>query len=224
MEDILEGIRRSTEAYTRNLPPGEKVAWQRFNTSCQTLANQTRAAAVLSLRQEAERARHHLAERIRPLLIEVDTLATQLAQENAEEAQELVASLAAMRVRTTMLGAGVTLVAVLLSLLVGCRSPGAPAPGAHIREQMAELDRRNQELDSFASRVAHDLISPLAPLKGYLTLAPPLEGGSTDEDAMEMLARPSRAPRGWASWSRRCCASAAPGKPSEAAPRSSTPR
>src|SRR5439155_27273196 len=37
-------------------------------------------------------------------------------------------------------------------------------------EQMTELDRRNKELDAFASRVAHDLISPLAPLKGYLTL------------------------------------------------------
>ena len=69
MEDILEGIRRSTEAYTRNLPPGEKVAWQRFNSACQTLADQVRAAAVLSHRREAERARHHLAERMRPLVI-----------------------------------------------------------------------------------------------------------------------------------------------------------
>lgn len=189
MEDILEGIRRSTEAYTRNLPPGEKVAWQRFNTSCQTLANQTRAAAVLSLRQEAERARHHLVERIRPLLMEVDTLATQLAQENAEEAQELVASLAAMRVRTTMLGAGVTLLAVLVSLLVGWHITSVlRRQEGTIQRQIEELGRANQELDSFTRRVAHDLIGPLAPLKGYLTLIR-RTGAVQDAGALEMLAQ-----------------------------------
>ena len=37
--------------------------------------------------------------------------------------------------------------------------------------QLAELNRRNAELDAFASRVAHDLVAPLSPLRGYLTLA-----------------------------------------------------
>src|SRR5688572_10796325 len=40
-----------------------------------------------------------------------------------------------------------------------------------ILEQLAELNRRNAELDAFASRVAHDLVAPLSPLRGYLTLA-----------------------------------------------------
>ena len=189
MEDILEGIRRSSEAYTRNLPPGEKVAWLRFNASCQTLADQTRAAAVLSLRQEAERARHHLAERIRPLLLEVDMLATQLAEENSEEAQKLVANLAAMRVRTTMLGAGVTLVAVLVSLLVGWHITSVlRRQEGTIQRQLEELGRANQELDSFTRRVAHDLIGPLAPLKGYLTLIR-RTGAVQDAGALEMLAQ-----------------------------------
>lgn len=189
MEDILEGIRRSTEAYTRNLPPGEKVAWQRFNAACQTLADQTRAAAVLSRRQEAERARHHLAERIRPLLMEVDTLATQLARENSDEAQELVANLAAMRVRTTMVGAGVTLVAVLVSLLVGWHITSVlRRQEGTIQSQLEELGRANQELDAFTRRVAHDLIGPLAPLKGYLTLIR-RTGAVQDAGALEMLAQ-----------------------------------
>lgn len=189
MEDILEAIRRSTEAYTRNLPPGEKVAWQRFNAACQRLADQTRAAAVLSHRREAERARHHLADRIRPLVNEVDTLATQLAQENADEAQELVGRLAYMRVRNTALGAGVALVAVLVSLLVGWRiTQVLQRQEGTIQRQLEELGRANRELDAFTHRVAHDLMGPLAPLKGYLTLIR-RTGAVRDAGALEMLAQ-----------------------------------
>src|SRR5205085_1743317 len=46
---------------------------------------------------------------------------------------------------------------------------------------------RNRELDSFASRVAHDLISPLAPLKGYLTLVRRSPAMAKDPNAVEML-------------------------------------
>jgi two-component system OmpR family sensor kinase len=189
MEEILEDIRRSTEAYTRNLPSGEKEVWQRFNAACQTLADQTRAAAVLSLRQEAERARHHLADRIRPQLMEVDTLATHLARENADEAQELVGRLASMRVRTTVLGAGVTLVAVLISLLVGWHiTTVLRRQEGTIERQLEELGRANRELDAFTSRVAHDLMGPLAPLKGYLTLIR-RTGAVNEPGALEMLAQ-----------------------------------
>ncbi|HEY3587409.1 MAG TPA: HAMP domain-containing sensor histidine kinase, partial [Myxococcaceae bacterium] len=55
-----------------------------------------------------------------------------------------------------------------------------------IQQQLAELDRRNHELDSFASRVAHDLVSPLSPLRGYLTLIKRSES-VTDPDVKEML-------------------------------------
>ena len=188
-EDILEGIRRSTEAYTRNLPSGEKVAWQQFNAACQKLADQVRAAAVLSHRREAERARHHLVERIRPLVTQVDTLATQLAQENSDEAQELVGRLAQLRVRTTALGAGVTLVAVLVSLLVGWHiTTVLRRQEATIQRQLEEVSRANQELDAFTHRVAHDLMGPLAPLKGYLTLIR-RTGAVTDSGALEMLSQ-----------------------------------
>ncbi|MDY7226770.1 sensor histidine kinase [Hyalangium rubrum] len=189
MEDILAGIRQSTEAYTRNLPPGEKEAWQRFTTACQTLADQVRAAAVFSHRLEAEQARHHLVERIRPLVMEVDALATQLARENADEAQELVGHLAGLRVRNTALGAGATLVAILVSLLVGWSITSVlRRQEATIQRQLEDLGRANQELDAFTSRVAHDLMGPLAPLKGYLTLIR-RTGGVQDAGALEMLAQ-----------------------------------
>jgi two-component system, OmpR family, sensor kinase len=189
MEEILESIRRSTEAYTRNLPPGDKAAWQRFNAACQALADQTRAAAVLSHQREAEQARHHMAERIRPLVVEMDTLATQLAQENADEARELVGRLARMRVRNTALGAGVTLVAVLVSLLVGWRiTQVLRRQEGTIQRQLEELGRANRELDAFTHRVAHDLMGPLAPLKGYLTLIR-RTGAVQDAGALEMLSQ-----------------------------------
>ncbi|MGQ0503701.1 MAG: sensor histidine kinase, partial [Myxococcaceae bacterium] len=55
-----------------------------------------------------------------------------------------------------------------------------------IRSQVVELDRRNKELDSFASRVAHDLVSPLSPLKGYLTLIK-RSGAIREQPVAEML-------------------------------------
>ncbi|MBN1204295.1 MAG: HAMP domain-containing histidine kinase [Myxococcaceae bacterium] len=189
MEDILGSIRRSTEAYTRNLPLGEEVGWQRFNGACQKLADQVRATAVFSRRHQAERARHQLAERIRPLVMEVDALATQLAQENTDEARELVGHLARMRVRNTALGTGATLVAVLVSLLVGWHITSVlRRQEATIQRQLEEVGRANRELDAFTSRVAHDLMGPLAPLKGYLTLIR-RTGGVRDTGAVEMLAQ-----------------------------------
>jgi signal transduction histidine kinase len=189
MEDILEGIRHSTALYTRHLPPGEKVAWVRFNTACQTLADQVRAAAVFSHRREAEQARSHLVERIRPQVMEVDALATSLARENADEARELVRHLADLRVRDTLLGAGATLVAVLVSLLVGASvTTVLRRQEATIQRQLGELERANQELEAFTHRVAHDLMGPLAPLKGYLTLIR-RTGAVKEPAALEMLAQ-----------------------------------
>ncbi len=189
MEEILADIRAASEAYTRNLPPGDKAVWQRFNAACQGLADQVRAAAVFSQRREAELARRHLAERIRPLAAELDALAGGLARENADEAQQLVGRLADLRVRNTALGAGATLLAILLSLGVGWHVVSLlKRQDATIQGQMEELGRHNQELDAFTRRVAHDLISPLAPLKGYLTLIR-RTGAVKDAGALEMLAQ-----------------------------------
>ncbi|NMO22928.1 sensor histidine kinase [Pyxidicoccus fallax] len=189
MEEILADIRSASEAYTYNLPPGEKAVWLRFNAACQGLADQVRAAAVFSQRREGERARRHLAERIRPLAAELDALAGKLAQENADEARRLVGRLADLRVRTTAFGAAVTLLAILLSLAVGLRITSLlKRQDATIQGQLEELGRHNQELDAFTRRVAHDLISPLAPLKGYLTLIR-RTGAVKDAGALEMLAQ-----------------------------------
>ncbi|MCY1074781.1 sensor histidine kinase [Archangium lansingense] len=188
MEDILADIREATQEYTRDLPRDDTlVVWHRFNMACTRLAEQVRAAAVFSRRQEAEQARHHLVEQVLPLAEEIDGLAGQLARENADEARMLLGHLASLRVRNLGLGGVVTLLAVLVSLVVGWRITSVlERQEATIQAQMEELDRRNQELDAFTRRVAHDLMGPLSPLKGYLTLLR-RSGAVKDAQALELV-------------------------------------
>lgn len=188
MEDILGDIRGATRDYTRKLPNGDSlVVWQRFDLACARLAEQVRRAAVYSNRQEAEQARHHLVEQVRPLAEEIDGLAGQLAQENADEARLLLEHLAALRVRDSALSGAVMLLAVLVSLAVGWRITSVlQRQEATIQAQLEELDRRNQELDAFTRRVAHDLMGPLSPLKGYLTLLR-RSGAVKDAQALELV-------------------------------------
>lgn len=189
MEDILGDIRDATQDYTRDLPRDDTlVVWQRFNLACTRLAEQVRTAAVLSHRNEAERARHHLVQQVRPLAEEVDGLARQLSRENADEARLLLDHLATLRVRNLAFGGLVTLLAMLVSLGVGWHITSVlQRQEATIQAQLEELDRRNQELDAFTRRVAHDLMGPLSPLKGYLTLLR-RSGAVRDAQALELVA------------------------------------
>ncbi|MBM7118876.1 ATP-binding protein [Archangium primigenium] len=188
MEDILADVREASEAYTRSLPRDDTLGvWLRFNQACNRLAEQVRAAALLSNRQEAERARHHLVAQVRPVADEIDGLAGQLTQENADESRMLLSHLASLRARNLGLGVVVTALALLVSLVVGLHITSVLGrQDATIQEQLKELDRRNQELDAFTQRVAHDLMGPLSPLKGYLTLLR-RSGAVKDPQALELV-------------------------------------
>ncbi len=171
MAAILEDISLASQDYTHDLPPAETEIWSEFNNTCHSLAAQVRKAVTFSNRKEAERARRHLVSEIRPITAALNRLAEQLSQKNAEVTTKMLRQLQEIRLRTTYLGAMVAALAILISLLVGWQVTALlRRQQATIQAQLAELDRRNQELDSFASRVAHDLVSPISPLKGYLTL------------------------------------------------------
>jgi signal transduction histidine kinase len=171
MAGILQDISVASQEYTRDLPQGETEIWTSFNKTSHSLAAQARKAVTYSNRKEAERARRHLVSEIRPITAALNELAEQLSQKNAEVATQMLRHLQVLRLRTTSLGALVAAIAILVSLLVGWQVTNLlRRQRATIQEQLAELDRRNRELDSFASRVAHDLVSPISPLKGYLTL------------------------------------------------------
>lgn len=172
MEYILDEIESASQQYTKDMPPGEAELWRRFNEVSQALVKQVRTAQKYSNRKEAELARKHLEEEIRPITLGLDESAMRLTRKNAEETNLILRELEALRLRTTAVGAIVAVIAVVVALLVALQVTSLLRRQEKlILEQMAELDRRNQELDAFASRVAHDLVSPLAPLKGYLTLA-----------------------------------------------------
>jgi signal transduction histidine kinase len=188
MEEILSDIALASQSYTRDLPPGEQEVWNRFNDTSRALTTQVRTAVKYSNRKQAERARQHLTEEIKPVTWNLETLADELSRKNAEETQRLLRALEQLRFRTTFLGVLVAVAAVALSLLVGYQvTKLLQRQESTIQAQLIELDRRNKELDSFASRVAHDLISPLAPLKGYLTLVRRSPSIAQDQNAVEML-------------------------------------
>jgi two-component system OmpR family sensor kinase len=168
----LDGIRQAREEYSKDpLPTGELEAWNKFNETSQALAKQVRTAMAFTKGKQPERARKHLEEEIKPVRDDLDQLSNDLTEKNAEETKRLLKYIELQRTRTALVGAGVLLAAVLISLVVAWRITALlRRQGTTIDEQLAELDRRNRELDAFASRVAHDLVGPLSPLKGYLTL------------------------------------------------------
>jgi two-component system OmpR family sensor kinase len=187
MAFILDEIKRSSDRYIEGLPPREVALWNRFTETSQALARQVRTTVRYSNRKEAERARKHLVEEVKPLTWDLGESANALAMRNAEETRILLRQLEDIRLRATLITAGVAVLAVLLAMAVGWKVTRLLARQERtILDQVTELDRRNEELDAFASRVAHDLVSPLSPLKGYLTLLK-RSNSINDASAREML-------------------------------------
>jgi signal transduction histidine kinase len=188
MAAILEDISLASQDYTHDLPAAETEIWSEFNNTSHSLASQVRKAVTFSNRKEADRARRHLQSEIRPITAAHNRLAEKLSQKNAEVTTKMLRHLQEIRLRTTSLGTLVAALAVLISLFVGWQVTALLRRQQEtIQAQLAELDRRNQELDSFASRVAHDLVSPMSPLRGYLTLIR-RSNAISDPQAREMLA------------------------------------
>jgi signal transduction histidine kinase len=187
MEESLASIKEARESYTRDLPVGEREVWNRFDETARALAQQVRTAVKYSNRKEAERARKHLEEEVRPVNDKLEELAGELVHKNAEVTRKLLSQREDLRSRTTLVTVVVSVTALIVSLLVGRRVTSVLRRQERtIHDQMAELDRRNRELDAFASRVAHDLVAPLSPLKGYLTLTR-RSPSITDPSVREML-------------------------------------
>jgi two-component system, OmpR family, sensor kinase len=185
MDVILAEIQDSTTRFTSGLPKSESALWQSLAATAQRLVKKVDVTIKASKRAEAERARKHLEEEAKPISFELDDTASQLAQKNAEDTRVLLAELQATRLRASTLGGGAVGLALLLSMLVAFQVLSTLRRQERtIDSQLAELNHRNEELDAFASRVAHDLISPLAPLKGYLTLA---RRQATDLEVKELL-------------------------------------
>ena len=187
MDVILKEIQASSDRYSAKLPRTERDLWLRLNQTSGTLVKKASTTIRYSNRKEAERARKHLEEEVTPLGFQLDEIASELARKNADETQAVLRELEELRLRSTLLSTVIIGIAIALSLVIAWRvTRTLRLQEATIADQMAELARRNQELDAFASRVAHDLIAPLSPLKGFLTLA---RRGVQDEKVKDLLAQ-----------------------------------
>jgi two-component system OmpR family sensor kinase len=183
----LEDIKQASQEYTKDLPSGELEAWNKFNQTSQQLAAHVQTAVKAAHRKLPEKARKHLEEEIKPGTDELDRLSKELTIKNAEETKRLLKRIESLRIQTALLGAAVAIIAVMISLVVAWRITALlRRQGKTIEEQLVELDRRNKELDAFASRVAHDLVGPLSPLKGYLTLIR-RSNSISDPQVLEMI-------------------------------------
>ena len=171
MEEVLADAKEARVEYTRDLPEGEKEVWRRFDETARQLAQSARVALRFSRGKQLERARQHLEAELRPITARLDALAAELSAKNAEETRRLLHQRENLRTKTTLVGTLVAAASIIMALLVGTSMVRIlRRQELTIEAQLEELDRRNKELDAFASRVAHDLVGPLNPLKGYLTL------------------------------------------------------
>lgn len=172
MDVILEEIQETSTRFAADLPRGDAALWVKLSDVSSRLVKKVDVTIKASNRKEAERARAHLEEEVKPISFELDDTAGALARKNAEETRALLRELQETRLRTSALGSAAVGLAILTSLIVAALVVRTLRRQQRvITTQMSQLDLRNQELDAFASRVAHDLVSPLSPLKGYLTLA-----------------------------------------------------
>ncbi|MGA9522328.1 MAG: ATP-binding protein [Myxococcaceae bacterium] len=175
MSQILTDLRQFRASYFESRPPQrteEREVWDRFEERSLALATHVQEAQSFSNLQQAERARRHLVEQVQPLLVELDAFASKLSRFNEDEASELQRALEVQRRGKLFWSGGVLVAAITFALLLGLAMSLLMRRQAKIiAAQIDELDARNQELDAFAARVAHDLVSPLAPLQGHLTVA-----------------------------------------------------
>jgi signal transduction histidine kinase len=75
----------------------------------------------------------------------------------------------------------------LVSVIAFSRLRGLERQRRLVAERVHELDERNSELEAFAGRAAHDLRSPMNPIRGYADLI--LEGNGSPEEVAAMVQR-----------------------------------
>lgn len=186
MSVILQEIHSVTEASVVDVPRPDAAMWKRLVTISDKLVRTVDVTVKYSNRKEAELAKKHLIEEVKPINFELDELAGALAKQTADGTKRRLTELEGLRLRTTVVSAVVVSFAALISLIVMWQVTRLLKNQQRtILEQLNELNRRNAELDAFASRVAHDLVAPLSPLRGYLTLA---RRSSEKPEVKELLA------------------------------------
>jgi signal transduction histidine kinase len=155
----LSGVAQEYEPLTTF--PGEREVWQNLWENVDDLHQPIDHVLELSRSNRDEEARQEMV----PLEKNFDVIsekAEQLLKLNRDEARNAVAEIHALQRRALMSFAGTTAVGTLLASYVAVWVVRlVKRRDRQIAEGAALLEERNQELDAFAGRVAHDLRGPL---------------------------------------------------------------
>jgi signal transduction histidine kinase len=119
----------------------------------------------------------------------VDDLIVRLIKVNSGEVKTLAESILDAEVRSTVIGFvldGVTILLAVVAVIFAWRLANA---NRLLRGRSHALERRAEELDAFAGRVAHDLLNPLGSVSLWLEAASCKLDVSDREDASRLLGR-----------------------------------
>jgi len=130
-----------------------------------------RVIAQLGLRQP-EKAAITLSREVRPLADEAISAAGKLVQMDAQAAEEAALRIEQVHRRADRMALQMDTLCVILAAVTAWLMVRAVAKARRIQEEHREMiERRAEELEQFAGRVAHDVLSPLATVGLALSLA-----------------------------------------------------
>ena len=225
MEETLADAKEARLAYTQGLPEGEKELWKRFDETARALAQSARVALRFSNRREAERARQHLEAELRPIAEQLNALAGELAHKDAQETRALLHRRESLRTKTTFVGALVALSAVALAVAVGTSMVRVLRRQEHTIQRAAGRAGPSQPRARLLRQPGGARPGlPADARSGLPDAHPPIRVGDGPGREGDALRRGGQRRRAWPSWSRRCCASAAPASGARAHRASWTPR
>lgn len=191
LEAALRRFADEEHAY-RALPPfdGEEALSGPVESAGQAFARAVQRAIVQVEAGAPLRARETLTMAVRPAASQTISAAQRVSQFHADMSSSLAASIKRDRSRALAVGYTLDGLCALFALLAAAGLHRYLSRGELLRANYAHLlERRADELESFAGRVAHDILSPLAAVRLSLELGHRLADGRVSE----ILARGERA-------------------------------
>jgi len=170
IERALASLRKSRDLYEA-IPSytGERAIWGPIRTGLEGIEERATSLAAELHRNGApardDESVHAARSELREEVARVDTALRQLVEFNALEGSLITAQLDAERRRIRLVGFTLDGVSLLVSIALAVLAARA------VRRYTGLVEKRAEELESFANRVAHDVRGPLTPALGALEIA-----------------------------------------------------
>lgn len=167
IDRTLASLRKSRALY-ETIPSykGERLMWEPIRTGLEGVEKHAEAlAAELHAGNTDASFLRSARSDLREEVARVDTALRQLVEFNAVQGSLVTAQLDDERRRIRLVGFTLDGVSLLVSIALAVLAAGA------VRKYTGLVERRAEELESFANRVAHDVRGPLTPALGALEIA-----------------------------------------------------